>query len=149
MEKKEHNSLEELIAQSPGLMPYSHTVGGAVIRPDDMGKVKGKSVLAMRQQTDMQMTQLYEQIKLLAEQANRIKQRIEVSERIYSAQMSFEPLIGKVYYLYQRKDGLDTLSLIGPYEWGRSFPFAAYVAKVQLLADHTWEVEFNNNQTSD
>jgi hypothetical protein len=144
METPNRDLMEELVAQAPGLLPYAHTVGGAVIRPDDMGKVKGKSVLAMRQQTDMQMAQIYDQIKLLADQASRIQQRIEVSERIYSAQMSFEPLIGKVYYLYERKDGLDTLSLIAPNEWGRSFKFERYVAKVQLLADHTWDVEYND-----
>ena len=146
METPNRDLMEELVAQAPGLLPYAHTVGGAIIRPDDMGKVKGKSVLAMRQQTDMQMAQIYDQIKLLADQATRIQQRIEVSERIYSAQMSFEPLIGKVYYLYQRKDGLDTLSLIAPNEWGRSFKFERYVARVQLLADHTWDVEYNDTK---
>ena len=146
METPNRDLMEELVAQAPGLLPYAHTGGGAIIRPDDMGKVKGKSVLAMRQQTDMQMAQIYDQIKLLADQATRIQQRIEVSERIYSAQMSFEPLIGKVYYHYQRKDGLDTLSLIAPNEWGRSFKFERYVARVQLLADHTWDVEYNDTK---
>jgi hypothetical protein len=57
------------VAENPGLLPYAHTAGGAVIKPDDMGKVKGRSVLAMRQQTDRQMNQLYEQMEVLARQA--------------------------------------------------------------------------------
>ena len=134
---------DEKIAQNPGLMEYAHTVGGAVIRPDDMGKVKSRSLVAMRQQTDIQLAQLYQQMQLLAEQARHIGQRVEVSERIYSAQMGFEPIIGETYYLYQKADGGDALSLIGPKEWGRRKPYELFIAKVNMLADHTWEVEFN------
>ena len=25
------------VAENPGLLPYAHTAGGAVIKPDDMG----------------------------------------------------------------------------------------------------------------
>ncbi|GAB3181619.1 DUF2452 domain-containing protein [Telluribacter humicola] len=136
------------IAQNPGLMEYGHTVGGAVIRPEDMGKIKSRSVLAMRQQTDLQMAQIYKQMQLLAEQANLIKNRIEVSERIYSAQMSFEPVINHTYYLYERPDGSDVLSMIAPNEWGKSRPFRRFVAKVFMLADHTWDVEYNPEDAS-
>ena len=61
-------------------------------------------------------------------------------ERIYQARISFEPLIGKTYHLYEREDGSDLLSLIAPSEWGRSKAFSKFVASVKLLADHTWEV---------
>ncbi|GAB2772294.1 DUF2452 domain-containing protein [Rhabdobacter roseus] len=144
----EFESDDEKIAQNPGLMEYAHTAGGAVIRPEDQGKVKGRAVLAMRQQTDMQMAQLYQQMQLLAEQAKAIRQRVDVSERIYSAQMSFEPLIGNTYYLYERTDGTDVLSLIGPGEWGRSRPFKQFVATVRLLADHTWDVSYTDGSAA-
>ena len=131
----------EKIAQNPGLLEFSHTVGGAVIRPEDMGKVKSRSLLAMRQQTDIQLAQLYKQMQLLADQARLISKRVEVSERIYAARMNFEPLVGNTYYLYQQQDGQDALSIIAPNEWGRTQPFSAFVASVYLLADHTWEVK--------
>ncbi|TDB67051.1 DUF2452 domain-containing protein [Arundinibacter roseus] len=133
--------VNEKIAQNPGLMEYAHTAGGAVIRPEDMGKVKSRSLLAMRQQTDIQLAQLYKQMQLLAEQANHIKNRVEVSERIYSAQMSFEPVVGESYFLYEKHDGCDVLSLVAPAEWGRKRPFKTCLARVRMLADHTWEVE--------
>lgn len=131
---------DEKIARDPGLMAYAHTAGGAVIRPDDMGKVKSRSLLAMRQQTDIQLAQLYQQMQLLADQAKLIRQRVEISERIYSAQMAFEPLIGNTYYLYEKQDGSDMLSMIGPSEWGKSRPYKSFLAQVRMLADHTWEV---------
>ena len=132
------------VAENPGLLPYAHTAGGAVIKPDDMGKVKGRSVLAMRQQTDRQMNQLYEQMEVLARQAKLLADRKEISERIYDAAIGFEPIISETYYLYEKEDGSDLMSLVAPEEWGRSFKYSRYLAKVKLLADHTWEVEYND-----
>ena len=71
------------VAENPGLMAYAHSAGGAVIRPDDMGKVKGKSVLAMHQQSERQLNQIYVQMATLAQQAKALRERVEVSERIY------------------------------------------------------------------
>ena len=133
------------VAENPGLLPYAHTAGGAVIKPDDMGKVKGRSMLAMRQQTDRQMNQLYEQMEVLARQAKLLADRKEISERIYDAAMGFEPIISETYYLYEKEDGSDLMSLVAPEEWGRSFKYSRFLAKVTLLADHTWEVEYNES----
>ncbi len=134
----------EKTTEQPGLIAFPHTVGGAVIKPEDQGKMKGRAVSAMRQQTDRQMRQLYEQAQTLARQAQAIKDRVDISERIYEAEMNFEPIIAHTYFLYQKKDETDVLSLVAPEEWGRSYPFKAYVAKVTLLSDHTWEVEPNS-----
>lgn len=131
----------EKVAENPGLLPYAHTAGSAVIRPEDMGKAKGRAVLAMRQQTDRQMNQLYEQMEVLAKQAKLLAERKEISERIYEAAIGFEPIINQTYYLYEREDGTDLLSLVSPEEWGRSMKYSKFLAKVLLLADHTWHVE--------
>lgn len=134
---------KDKVAENPGLLPYAHTAGGAVIRPEDMGKTKGRSITAMRQQTDRQMNQLYEQMEVLARQAKLIAQRKEISERIYDAAMGFEPIINETYYMYEKDTGKDLLSLVAPNEWGRSFKYSRFLAKCLLLADHTWDVEFN------
>jgi hypothetical protein len=98
----------------------------------------------MHSQTDMQMSQIYDQMRLLAEQAKKIQSRVEVSERIYQASISFEPLINHRYYLYQKGDGYDFMSMIGPEEWGRKKDWANFVAEIKLLADHTWEIIRDN-----
>jgi hypothetical protein len=132
--------MREKTTSEPGLLPYAHTAGGAVIRPEDKGKIKGRAVAAMHQQTEQQMAQLYQQMQLLAEQASAIKKRVEISERIYLAEIPFEPLIGHTYFLYRKQDK-DVLSMIGPKEWGRSKKkFSEYVATIRMLADHTWEI---------
>jgi hypothetical protein len=133
----------EKVAENPGLLPYAHTSGSAVIKPEDMGKTKGRAVLAMRQQTDRQMNQLYEQMEVLAKQAKMIADRKIISERIYDAAMGFEPIINETYFVYEKEDGTDLLSLVAPEEWGRSFKYSRFLAKATLLADHTWDVFYN------
>ncbi|AFK05128.1 hypothetical protein Emtol_4003 [Emticicia oligotrophica DSM 17448] len=142
----EKNPIDKIkVAENPGLLEYAHNAASAVIRPEDMGKVKGKAQLAMRQQTHDQINKIYKQIELLAQQAKEVQNRIEISERIYDAIIGFEPIIGHVYYLYEKKDGTDLLSMVAPHEWGRKFPYNQFLAKVFLLADHTWKVEFFND----
>ncbi|SOE22777.1 Protein of unknown function [Spirosomataceae bacterium TFI 002] len=136
----------KMVADNPGLMEYATSAGSAIIKPEDMGKVKGKAQMAMRQQTFDQLEKLYRQIDFLTKQASEIKDRIEVSERIYDAKMSFEPVINHSYYLYEKKDGMDVLSMVAPEEWGGRLPFNHFLAKALLLADHTWKVEFVNQE---
>ncbi len=144
------NAVDKLnVARDPGLIEYAHTAGSAVIRPEDMGKVKGKAQMAMRQQTFDALEKIYRQIELLRIQAQEVKDRIDVSERIYDAQMSFEPVINHTYFLYEKPDGKDVLSMVAPGEWGRNFPFNRFLAKVFLMADHTWKVEFLNEENID
>ncbi len=140
---------EDKIAEDPHLLPYAHTVGGAVIKPVDRGKVKGRAVQSMYEQTDMQIDQIKEQIALLAEQAKAIQRRVQISENIYLAEMNFEPLVGFTYHLYQRANQQFVLSMVGPNEWGAQPPYR-FVATARLLADHTWEiVEENLEDTSE
>ena len=127
------------IATDPHLLPYAHERGGTTIKPIDKGKVKGLAMSAMYEQTDMQLDQIRAQIELLARQATEIQQRMTVSERIYAAEMNIDPIVSRTYYLYERDNGKNVLSLVSPAEWGSRPPFS-YIATVKLLGDHTWEV---------
>ena len=127
------------VATNPHLLPYAHSVSGAVIKPIDKGRVKGLAVAAMYEQTEMQLDQIRKQVELLAEQAHRIQKRVEISERIYQTEMPFKPLIGHTYHLYARKSGEEFLSMVAPEEWGRKAA-VTFRATVKLLADHTWDV---------
>jgi hypothetical protein len=134
------------ITENPSTLPYAHTVGGVVIKPTEKGVIKGKSVAAMEQQTDRQMKQLYDQMQILAQQAQALQNRVEVSRMIYDAEMGFEPVIGHTYFLYiRKKNGKYVLSMIAPDEWGKSMPYE-YISRVSLLADHTWDVLDENIQ---
>ncbi|MFD2201117.1 DUF2452 domain-containing protein [Shivajiella indica] len=140
VDKLDLEKMKEKTTEIPGLLPYAHQSGSAVIKPEDKGKITGRAVAAMHSQTDMQMAQIYQQMHLLAEQAKSIQKRVEISERIYRTPMNFEPLINHHYFLYEKEDGTDFLSLVAPEEWGRKQKFSKFLAEVKLLADHTWEI---------
>ena len=131
---------KDKVAENPHLLPYAHTVGGSVIRPIDKGRVKGLAVSAMYDQTEAQLDQIREQVTLLAAQAEKIHKRVEISEKIYLAEINFKPLIGHTYHLYERKNGKEVLSMVGPNEWKKQIPFEKFIATVKLLSDHTWEL---------
>lgn len=133
--------MKERTTDLPGLIEYAHNIGGFSIVPTKEGAIKGSAMKAMKEQTEMQMHQIYEQMQLLAEQATKLKDRAEISLDIYDAEMRFQPVIGQTYYLYEKKDGKKLLSMVNPEEWGTSMPFKKAIAKVKLLADHTWNVE--------
>jgi len=140
VDKLDLERMKEKTTENPGTLPYAHHSGSAIIKPEDKGKITGRAVAAMHSQTDMQMAQIYDQMRLLADQAKKIQSRIEVSERIYQASIAFEPLINHRYFLYQKADGTDFMSMIAPEEWGRKKDWAAFIAEVKLLADHTWDI---------
>lgn len=131
---------KDKVAENPGLMAYSHTIGGVVINPEDQGKLKSRALSAMRDQTNRQLMQIQKQAELLAMQAQQIKRRVELSEKIYMADLSFEPFVGHTYHLYKKEERYK-LMLIGPNEWGRSKKeHLEYIGSMKLLSDHTWEL---------
>lgn len=132
---------KDKVTEEPGRLAYPHHVGSPVVKPVDRGKVKGRAMSAMVQQTDSQLDQIYQQMQLLAKQAKAVQDRIGVSEKIYDAEMNFEPLIGHRYYLYLKENGKHVLSMLSPQEWGKRMPYSSLVSAVRMLADHTWDLE--------
>lgn len=134
--------LREKSADLPALLEYAHSVGGFQIVPTQEGIIKGRAQNAMFEQSQMQLDQIKDQMRLLAEQAKSITDRVKISEKIYQAKMTFEPLIGHTYFLYHREQEENYfLSMIGPKEWGKSKKKPHFVAKVTLLSDHTWKID--------
>jgi hypothetical protein len=139
------------VSENPHSLEYGHHAGSALIKPEDQGKLKSRALNAMDHQTDMHLGQIYEQMKLLASQAQKLNDRKKISEFIYQAESRFEPFINHIYHLYQRENGIYLLSLIGPLQWGKSKKDFRFLASVKLLADHTWDIiekseDFNLNE---
>ena len=131
---------KDKVAENPGLLAYPHTVGSITVKPEDVGKLKSRALSAMHEQTNRQLQQIQKQVELLAHQANELRRRVEVSEKIYTAEMSFEPFVGHTYYLY-KKEEQHRIMMIAPDEWGRSKANGLeFVSAIKLLSDHTWEL---------
>ena len=129
---------EEIYHKQLSVLPYSASVSGAVIKPTEQGVIRHQALSAMEEQTNMQLTQIRQQIELLAIQAKEIQKRKELSMIIYDSKISFVPVIGQTYYLYETEDASHLISMISPKEWGKKSPYK-FVAAVKLLADHTWK----------
>lgn len=128
------------ITERPGHLPYPHSIGSPAFAPTSEGAIKSRAYKVMEEQCDMQLDQIKEQIALLAQQAENLKQRVNISKAVYGAEMNFEPLVGETYYLYARDFDRFVLSMIANDEWGKKLPYKHYVAAVKLLSDHTWAV---------
>ncbi len=130
---------QDIYHRQLSVLPYAHSVSGVAIQPTQQGSIKHKALLAMAEQTDMHLDQIRKQIELLAQQANEIKRRKDLSLLIYDAKINFVPQIGQIYHLYEKHSGEHTLSLISPSDWGGgSGHYKAHIGGVKLLADHTW-----------
>lgn len=127
------------ITDIPGLIEYAHMVGGFAIVPTNEGQIKSHAREAMKEQTEEQLGLIFEQMKTLAKQIQDIQNRVYVSDLIYNAEIKFTPIIGKIYYLYERNDGIRYLSLLSPTEWKDKLE-DKFIAEVRLNADHTWKV---------
>lgn len=148
LKKSNKDSIDiDMVAENPGLLPYAHHVGSAIIKPLDKGRAKGNAMAAMYQQTDSQLTQIKDQVELLIKQAQILHDRISISERIYKADMGFKPVLNKTYYVYEKSDEKWVLSMISPDEWGANMPYI-YIATCEMMADHTWNVIEKNEDIS-
>lgn len=127
-------------ADLPSLMEYAHSVGGFSIVPTEQGAIKSHSRTAMIEQTDEQLSLIYEQMKTLARQVQDIKKRVYVSDLIYNADIAFTPVIGKTYFLYEKENSKRFLSLISPEEWKDKMHDKVFLAEIRLNADHTWKI---------
>lgn len=137
-ENKEYTNVSYYHKQL-SVLPYSTSVSGAVIKATEEGVIRHKALTAMEEQTNMQLAQIRKQIELLALQAQEIQMRKELSMIIYDAKLSFQPIIGQVYYLYEKNDESHLVSMVSPKEWGGGAgPYKKFIAAVKLLSDHTW-----------
>ena len=134
------NENKESEVLKTNLMKYPVERGGMAFSVTKKEVIKSRGLMAMEQQVDMQMAKIKEQIALLAKQVEELQKRKELSFQIYQAENSFEPLVGSVYYLYKKGDESRFLSMISPKEWGRRDTDNVFLAKVELLADRTWNI---------
>ena len=78
------------------------------------------------------LNELKEEYKKLVEEYNWTK-------LVYEAEYSFQPIVGHIYHLYEKKDKNLWLSLISPQEWGSVKQEKAYVASFKLDTIGKWQ----------
>lgn len=59
-----------------------------------------------------------------------------LNKLVYDSEIRFEPVIGQIYYLYEKSPGVRFLSLVSP----RQTFWSGFLHAVRLTTAYTWEV---------
>jgi len=121
------------------LSPIPLTVSSPAIRPEDKRLITANALETAHYQAEQQIDILRKQAELLMEQAKAIQMRVEVSRKIYEADLNFQPVIHETYYVYRRNNDTLFISMISNGEFTRRVDLQ-YLHTVRLLPDKTWEV---------
>ena len=108
------------------VLPYATSVGGPVIKLDDVAFFKEKGTNRVQKTFSAKYQELVDQY-------NELIDEVKLNELIYNSKFSFEPVIGEIYHLYVRNNGQYFLSLIKPSEWNMT-----HVVSVRLNSEHKW-----------
>ena len=114
------------VADTPGLLPYASNIGAPIIRPDNIDNWKLRGVNKVNKHLETKFNELKEEYLKLVEE-------YKWNELVYQSKFSFEPIIGKVYYLYIGDDKNLFLSLILPDEWDKE-----YIGSFKLDSQQKW-----------
>ena len=114
------------VADNPGILPYGSNVGAPAIKQTDVDTWKAEKVI----KTNHYFKTRYNEIR---EEYKKLIKAYEWNKLVYESDFKFEPIKGKTYYLYQRKQGL-FLSLIEPEYWNQIF-----VGAFKLDSNDKWD----------
>lgn len=93
------------------------------------------------QQAQKEFENLKQIADIINQQAQQIKERLEITELVYHAEYNFIPIAGGEYWLVKdtEKDIL-TICFLGPKDWATEAPKNyEYISKIKYLANGLWE----------
>ncbi len=71
----------------------------------------------------------------IVRQYEELVKEYHINKLLYESEINFEPVIGKIYYLYERSNGTRFISMLS-YEETK---WSGYVGKFRLKAQYSWE----------
>jgi hypothetical protein len=99
------------------------------------------NVSLARSESSKKMLDVFEREKQeIIERIERLYDEYNTSVMVWESKISFEPIVGKTYYLYNFKN-VKTLSLISPEEWDK---YDSFIGEFTLTSDRKW-VKTNKN----
>jgi hypothetical protein len=125
MKKKPDN-----VADNPLITPYGTNVSAPAITLPDTKDYREVKVKEASNKLKARYDELQEEFKKLVATA-------QDNQLIYNANISFSPIVGKVYHLYRKESGDEWVSMVGPNEWGPNFTFE-FLGSFRLATDSVW-----------
>jgi hypothetical protein len=117
--------------------PYPVSRLGAPVSLVDSARIieSASSKVALR--TNAQLEVIVEQMKALQERAREIIEQASRDVDLIHAECRFHRVAGKIYHLYEKRDGHRYFSMIGPDEFGGAAP-SGFVASYRYEHDESW-----------
>lgn len=126
------------VADSPMTTPYGTNVSApAFTVPDVQGYKKAQAAEASHR-----FHQRYAELETAMQE---LMTQAQYNDRLINANIAFKPIIGRIYYLYNKKEK-DFISMISPEEWGKTYMAnQKFVGAYKILADNVWiQIELEN-----
>ncbi len=108
-------------------LEYPTSLGSAVFEVPNVPLFREKSSKKMMDTFNQEKNEIVEQVKKLYEEYND-------SIMVWESKFSFEPIVGKSYFLYDFGVG-DVLSIISPKEWDKEEYF---LGEFKLNSENKW-----------
>ena len=118
---------EEEQKYNAGLLPYATNASAPKITSNDLTGWKNTNI----HKANNQIKTEYDKLKSAYDE---LMKQYEYNSLIYSAEFSFEPIVGKIYHLYIKENQQTFLSIISPNEC--SFK---HKGSFKLNDDKIWE----------
>ena len=137
---------------SDNASPYPVSRLGAPISLVDSAKIieAASSKVALR--TNAQLEVIVEQMKALQERARDIIEQASRDVDLIHAECRFHKVPGRIYHLFEKKDGHRYFSMIGPDEFGGAVP-SGFLASYRYEHDESWtrvdEMESRDRRRAD
>lgn len=118
------------VADKKATMPYGDHAGAPAITVID---TESTYKLPKTQEASHKLRSRYEELQ---EEFRKLVETSDDTQRMYNASISFVPIVGQVYHLYQRENGDEWVSMIEPEKF--SGYYHEYVGSYRLATDSVW-----------
>ena len=121
--------------------PYPTEIGSPQFAPVPVTEHKDLMLNAARLYAQQEYNRIMELVSVLQKQAEEIKSRLDLTDRVHAAKYNFKPAQGEIYWLlWDTKDEVNRLSIMGPEDWSTGPPRQyQYITRVRWLGDYTWQ----------
>ena len=109
------------------LKPYGTDIGAPAIKLEQIGTWKQSGITRANASLAASFNELKQEFQ-------KLQQRYEQNQLVYAASFNFKPIVGQVYFLYQKSDGTNFLSILAPEEC--SFK---HLGSYRLNSDLMWQ----------
>ena len=119
---------------------YPTEAGGPKFDLVPVTKQKDLMINHARMYAQQEYDRIMTLVRVLEEQAQQIKRRLEITDAVHAAEFQFRLVMGNCYWLvWQTRLEKMLLVLTGPTNWNTGAPEDyQYLAQVKYMGDHTW-----------